>query len=527
MTRLTSAALLIGVAVMLGVGLRLVFVIVADWRIDYDEAMVGLLANRVLRGEWSAFLPGETNIGTLEPLLLSPLFAIFGSNVVTFRAYSLLMGGLLIATAGALGIRAFGKWVGVVAALLTAVAPPYLLVVGLKTWGATVETMLLGAWLLLAVDAALRRYQSVWEGIGWLALGAFIAGVTFWVSWLGVYYWLPVLVVGGVVLWRRWLPITDMVVAVLAFVMGSAPFWAYNFANGFESFARFGETGGLDLAQLPDLFTQFVQVELPQLVSATVPAWGEVSPGLVGVALVVSLAGWGWLVMRGLRSPDLLPRMLAIFALAIVPIYLLSPFSRSALNPWGIDATGRYLLMLHTAIPVGVALLAVDLWRSKVVLRYAAPLIVVALVAVNLAMTVQVDTRRTFDSPYYDRLPDDLSPLIAWLDGRGISHVWTDVGIAHVLMFQTQERVLAADYYDAEIAGGVVRFPEVFAAVSEAQGVALVVPVLPGQDDPPVQQALREAGVPFARHTVGGLAVFTFDDPPDMAEIAAGLGYQY
>ncbi len=135
---------------------------------------------------------------------------------------------------------------------------------------------------------------------------------------------------------------------------------------------------------------------------------------------------------------------------------------------------------------------------------------------------------RAFDSPYYDRLPENLQPLIDYLDEQGIRRVWVDNGIGHVLMFKTQERILAADYYDAYLTYGFVRFPDALAAVEQAERTAFVVPIYSGQQDPPVEQALDSAGIGYIfTDVLPTLRVYVPDKRVDPALIAAGLGYQY
>ncbi len=49
-----------------GVLLRLALIVRSGWRIDYDEAVVGLLGLRVLHGERMAFLPASADLGRVR-----------------------------------------------------------------------------------------------------------------------------------------------------------------------------------------------------------------------------------------------------------------------------------------------------------------------------------------------------------------------------------------------------------------------------------------------------------------------------
>ena len=148
--RLSSSLLL----VIAGLGLRLVLLIQADWRYDYDEGMVGLQVRHILQGERPIFHPGQPYLAALESYLIAPWFAVFGSNAVTLKIVPWLLSGVYIGTTGWLGWRVFDRQVGVLSALLAAFAPSYLLVVGMKTWGATAETLVLGNLALIAASYA-------------------------------------------------------------------------------------------------------------------------------------------------------------------------------------------------------------------------------------------------------------------------------------------------------------------------------------------------------------------------------------
>ncbi|NDJ75811.1 MAG: hypothetical protein GYB65_06100, partial [Chloroflexi bacterium] len=121
-----------------------------------------------------------------------------------------------------------------------------------------------------------------------------------------------------------------------------------------------------------------------------------------------------------------------------------------------------------------------------------------------------------------------LQPLIDLLDQEGIPHVWSDVGVAHVLMFETEERILAADWYDIYGAGGIVRFPDVPLEIAAAERVAFVEVVLPGQTATPFEAAFAASGVPFTVHRVApDLLVIIPQAPIDPALLGDGIGYQF
>lgn len=521
-----------------GLALRLVLLSEAGWRVDYDEGMVGLQVLRILRGARPVFHPGQPYLAALESYFIAPVFAAFGAGGATLKLVPWLLSGGYVATVGWLGWRAFDAQVGVLAALLAACAPVYVLVVGTKAWGATAETLLLGNLLLIAATYTLDAARSPVQQARALALAGLAGGVAFWMSWLIAFYALPValvlLVRGRALPWYGWIG------AALAFLAGSSPFWAYNLRHDWATFHYLLDdqnAGGGRWAQVWPVLDHLNYDLAPRLVSGD-PAWRVLSWPATWYLQIVYQGGlaalWMWPWRGGWPQKTRAARgLLALFALAVPAIYVLSGYGNHALNEFGFDATGRYVLMWHSVLPVGVAALVVALARWWRGLRWAAAGVVTLTVAFNLLGAVRADPVTVFTSPYYTRQPATLTPLIAYLDAQGVHHVWTDVGIAHVLMFETDERILAADWYDIYGARGILRFPEVPLAIAAAERVAYVELALPGQDDTPFERAFRATG---AAHTVARLpagrarpvlVVIIPREPVDPAQLGDGLGYQF
>ncbi len=512
--------------VVAGLGLRLILLIHAGWRYDYDEGMVGLQVLHILRGDRPIFHPGQPYLAALESYLIAPLFAVFGANAVTLKIVPWMLSGVYIGTTGWLGWRAFDRRVGVLSALLAAFAPAYVLVVGMKTWGATAETLVLGNLVLISAGYALDHEQPPRVRQRAAILVGLVGGVAFWVSWLIVFYAVPVLIV---FIWQGRALLRRVGWAMgLAFLAGSTPFWWYNLGHNFETFRYLfsdqGDTWGQAWAVLDHLNYDLS----PRLVSGD-PAWRLLSWPAIWWLQLVYEGGLVGLVVRAERAPRHPTRlMLALFALCLPVIYIASGYGNHALNEFGFDATGRYVLMIHSVLPVGAAALCTGAARWRRWLRLPAAAVVTSVISLNLLGVARIRPSQVFVSPYYTRQPATLDPLIDFLDTQGIRYVWTDVGIAHVLMFETRERILAADWYDIYGAKGIVRFPDVPLKIQQADRVAYVEVTLPGQTDTRFEEAFRASGVHYTiTHVTPGLLVIIPQEPLDPARVADGLGYQF
>ena len=73
--------------VLVGALLRLDFMRAIGFIIDGDEAIVGLMAKHILeRGELPVFYYGQHYMGSLESILASTSFAVFGISSFTLQS---------------------------------------------------------------------------------------------------------------------------------------------------------------------------------------------------------------------------------------------------------------------------------------------------------------------------------------------------------------------------------------------------------------------------------------------------------
>lgn len=512
-----------------GLALRLILLIQAGWRYDYDEGMVGLQALRIQRGQHPIFHPGQPYLAALESYLIALCFNWFGTNAVTLKIVPWLLSGVYVGTTGWLGWRVFNRRVGVLSALLAAFAPAYLLIVGIKTWGATAETLLLGNLALICASYVVDTKQSQTAQNRSLILLGFIGGVAFWVSWLIVFYAIPILITlllfGRKVLIRHWWA------TAFVFFAGSAPFWLYNAQHGWATFHYLFSDQGDTWGNLLPILDHLNYDLTPRMVSGD-PKWHILSWPAVWWLQIIYEGGLIALVVTALLHQNHANRparvLLALFVVGLPIIYVISGYGNHALNSFGFDATGRYVLMIHSALPIGAAVLCDGIARWRPWLRIPAAAILSSVIALNLLGAARINPTQAFTSPYYTRQPATLKPLIRCLDEQRINAVWTDVGVAHVLMFETQERILAADWYDIYGAKGLVRFPEVPLKIKQAERVAFVEVILPGQTNTRFEQAFQEAGISYmAARPSPDLLVIIPLGPVNPIQVDEGLGYQF
>ncbi len=83
--------------------------------------------------------------------------------------------------------------------------------------------------------------------------------------------------------------------------------------------------------------------------------------------------------------------------------------------------------------------------------------------------------------------------MVGYLEQHGIHYVWVTHWIGNVVMYQSNQRVLCADYrhVDAD------RFPEITAAVAAADRPTFVVQSDPAAGEPATAKALDALGVRY------------------------------
>jgi hypothetical protein len=184
------------VALALGILGRLVLIVRTNAMIDGDEALVGIQAEHILRGEHPAYFYGQAYMGSLEAYLAAALFRVFGPSAWALRAVPLLLSLALVYLTWRLARALLPKdaittpLLAGLAALLAALPPLYDAVAELRAWGGQIEVYVVTVALLL-VTVELRRglREGAHTGIlawRWALLG-FIAGLGIWINPLSSY----------------------------------------------------------------------------------------------------------------------------------------------------------------------------------------------------------------------------------------------------------------------------------------------------------------------------------------------------
>ncbi len=365
--------------------------------IDGDEALVGIQAEHILRGELPVYFYGQPYLGSLETYCIALLFAIFGPSVWALRAEPILMSLILVwltwrlasVLAGAAQLPPYARrYFVTIAALLAAVPPFYDGIAEMRTWGGLIETLVLMLLLLLSTLQLTRRWR---EGaskrelaLRWAGTG-FIVGLGFWIypliisAVLAAAAWIVYGAIAGVVTLRRQnaatlrQAITTMlagllpaVAAIPASLVGFAPALYWGATHQWQNVTYIVGLGGGTLLQrlstIRKVTRLYATCVAPRVISGAVPRERAAlaalhSPLLILGALCIlasaALVAFSFLSQEPwlIRTRRLVGLPL-LFGACTALIFCVSTVSASGLlSTCDADFAGRYGVPLVLALP--------------------------------------------------------------------------------------------------------------------------------------------------------------------------------
>ncbi len=360
------------VLALLAAGLALRLLHLATPSLDSDQAIFGLMAMHILRGEFPVFQWGYHYVGTIESFAAAPLMVLFGPTRFALNLSPALFSMLFAFAAYRFAREAAGRSAGLWALGFACFPPIYLVWTVVIARGAYAETLALGtlaAYLALRAANAEepRAERDALIGTG-LALG-----LSFWTHLNTVIYGVAIVLfwlierprrLGRATLW-----------AGGAFFLASAPFWYDTILTHFGTFLfgpppspRFGQRLSRLLAyRLPIV----LGIHLDGGNRPTVPvlAW------LLAPIQLAALGTVAWLsrpsAAARLRRAA---RLLLLFTAVLFAVYLASPFS-------GTD-TQRYLVPLYTLLAIAPALLVERLRAASTHVAAGVGIVLLALQAI-------------------------------------------------------------------------------------------------------------------------------------------------
>ena len=465
---------------------RLGWIVLLGDRVGADEAVNGLMAWAIARGEELPLTTWEAQYaGTLVPLLAAGPFALAGPSLLLLRLAALplvFVGAAAVADAARV---LWGAFASTVAGLAVAVAPPVFALYTTEAIGGYPEVLGLGG---LVLWGAVRLAGVVDPRSRHWALFGVTGGLAVWSMPL-----LLALFAGAAVALARRGRIGRRTGALVAagFLLGIAPYVVHNVLHPGASILRFaGRVLGVSAAQwgggehtrvLGAALARYAAgfADVPGALVAAAAGFLDLTPAVAWpVALIVTGALiWTWAGRRG-----------DAFGLALAGWTALAGAILLALGRFDADRH-QVVLWLPAALWLG--------WLTTRVPRRALPVAAAALagfLALNAIGTAAHARERI-----------RVAPLVDGLRARGLAAIYTDYFIAYPVLFLSRETIVASP-----LAGpvNVERRPAYSAAVARAPRVAYV--FAGGSEAGRVfAAAMRKTGRAMAHEAVGGFDIFT------------------
>ncbi len=464
-----------------------------------DEAVVGLMARHIVQGARPTFFYGQAYMGSLDAWMVALGFATLGESVLTIRIVQSILYLLVVSTGFLVAWRFSGRvMVATVTGLLLAVPTVNTALYTTATLGGYNETLLLGNLILLLGYDVTHEHGRSW--MRWLCLGL-LTGIGWWANGLIVMVALPVtLLVLYVMFIKRTLSFRIaapyVLLALAGFVVGSAPWWVFDFTHDHAALAMFlrnqqvGQFEGIGIPYVPP--TQralgLVFIGLPALIGLRFPWESNYFLPVIGLIVVMLYTVAIFRLLRGhnpLRpeARGLLLGMLSLFC----GVFVASTF--------GADPTGRYFLPLVLPLAMLIGTLAESLrtqLQGQHELVRLLPVILVALV-VGYQAVGQITAARSepglttqFDpvshlSHEYDEA------LLAFLEAHDLQHGYSNYWVAFRLAFLSGERMQysSALPYKTDLSYNTAdnRYKPLAEATESAARVAYITTNLPALDD--------------------------------------------
>ncbi len=492
----------LALAVLTGIAVRIVVLQSSIGRLDGDEGVTGVMAQRILDGHFPVFFGNQNYQGALEQYLQAGVLAVLPDTPFTLRMVQVALMAVAIVLTYLLARKVTGSpWGGVVAAWLMAVGPYYLIVKGVKSHGGYDGAMVAG--LVMILLALALRQSSPRERL--VALGIGLAGgVALWENPTALYLVIPAAVWalgsarGSLTRLLPW--------GLLGAVVGLLPWIVHTITSGSLTPSRAGAQPETSyLARLRAL----ADPVLPDFLglSNSNPA---IAPGLpsraIAIVLVLIALGAMWHRRRGLlalvtlRETERRPIDLLLLAFIITPVlYTASPFT------WYI-AEPRYLFTLYPLVAVAAAAAVMAIRTTEFRMATAVTAIIGSAFLLGTSINGATKSGGWLNAAAIGGFfNEDLPQVAEVLEQEGATTAYGNFWMAGPLQFVTGGTVPVG-------AGLWTQFPDVESQVNASSDSAVVVPTEPGASR--VRQALDSSGRTYVATPAGRFTVFTNVTPP-------------
>ena len=404
---------------IVALALRLYLLTTSLNSINSDEAIIGLMARHILKGEYPLFFYGQKYYGPLDAYLTAPLFAVFGSNRIILKVVPIVSSLLFVYVIYWLGKTLYSESIGLYSAMYAALPPAMLTVRQLQADAAYPLVLLIGTFSLLVFNGFRDKFS--WIRF-WLLVCFF--GIGFWLHPIMGYYlaamifvflfWFLRISLPKFTLRYRLVFIVSLflVISIILYLLGGISFIT-RLRKYLIAIATVAIPVILGIFKPYDQYKRFT---IERLASG---------PLLNGVSVTIALILVILILRAGLKNFK--QKNILLYTFVIITALIYSEFVIFLQVNIYTLAYPRYISPIYSAIPLGMFGLFSYTKKSKL-LR---PLILVVLLGINLYGNLTFN----YSKPSY--------LLRDWMVERGgTQYVYTDYWTGYWLAFESQEKVI-------------------------------------------------------------------------------------
>jgi hypothetical protein len=399
---------------------RYLFLREAQFSIDADEAIVGLMGKHLLEGgKITTFYYGQHYMGSLEAWLAGLYFSLFGISSFALKLVPFTFSLFLLWALFVLTKKIYGLAPAWICAVLAAFPAQILVDWGAKARGGFIEIVVFGA---LATILFLNWLET--RNVKFIFWCGFLLGVGWW--WNNqIVFFMTALGIYGIFAVKLKEVFKVGSAAFLSFFLGGLPFWLYNINHSFISFNTLtNSAGGKFWVQVEGFFTHSIPILAG--VKRVYHETDLIPYGSYIIYLIILL-----LLYRIIKDSKKGLVLLLIF-LATFFIFTTSSFGHLYKAP-------RYILPIYVAwFPFLGA--GVYFWWKK------SKSVGTALFFVLLGFQISSVYLGGITVPgepmiYRDRVVRDSTELLSFLEKQNINFVRTYYWVGYKIAFESHEKV--------------------------------------------------------------------------------------
>jgi hypothetical protein len=428
--------ILLSLIICLGIILRLPYLIKYHFAINMDEAVVGIMAQDILHGEFPLFYYGQIYLGPLESFFTALFFLIFPHNTLTLRISILALTflsliifwrGLCLMTKDRNGLYAFGWLI---------LSPTILSVYSVLPRG-HIGGIFSGSLVFYFAARIINAKKINW--LDFLLFGSAI-GFGLWMHPETIIY---VFASGVIILLNNPRTILAVPFSILGCLTGGFPFWVKTIKMQFGTF-NFGQNPLGTQSFLPllkDFWQSVINMNGFLGYDSLTPFLSVVAWGGIILILLFSMA----CIIKWKDDELFSQKLVLIFSWLVIALTLLA-YSFINASRFGFVSYRYYIPIL-----IGLAFIF-DLVFAEIGKGYPklSLLMFLTLVILSLWANFQEFKNQTylryevhFEEPYFQ-----WRELPSFLEEKGIDRAYMDFFEEGPLNFVTREKIIGTNFYN-------------------------------------------------------------------------------